>query len=250
MGEYELYHHGVKGQKWGIRRTAAQLGHRVAKAGKAAGKTVAKAGKATGKFAGKQASKAGKAVVATVKEKHAENKEKRYYKKLHKKKLSQMTDKEIGDLTKRVQQEANLKDAKYESRVQNARKFYNNVAKQPVNDIISKYAQAAIQDAFKDTSKQNTSNEATQGKDVENTTIQGKKPPSLRDRIRNRNTSGKTNSGGDIEFEVVSEPKKKKDNPVIIRHETTPQPAAADSKAFDDYFESEVRKEAARRKKR
>lgn len=29
MGEYnELYHHGIKGQKWGVRRTAAQLGHR------------------------------------------------------------------------------------------------------------------------------------------------------------------------------------------------------------------------------
>lgn len=28
MGEYnELYHHGVKGQKWGIRRTPVQLGH-------------------------------------------------------------------------------------------------------------------------------------------------------------------------------------------------------------------------------
>ena len=25
--EYELYHHGVKGMKWGVRRTAAQLGH-------------------------------------------------------------------------------------------------------------------------------------------------------------------------------------------------------------------------------
>lgn len=24
---YELYHHGIKGMKWGIRRTAAQLGH-------------------------------------------------------------------------------------------------------------------------------------------------------------------------------------------------------------------------------
>lgn len=28
MDENELYHHGVKGQKWGVRRTAAQLGHK------------------------------------------------------------------------------------------------------------------------------------------------------------------------------------------------------------------------------
>ena len=27
----ELYHHGIKGMKWGIRRTPAQLGHRPAK---------------------------------------------------------------------------------------------------------------------------------------------------------------------------------------------------------------------------
>ena len=27
MPDYELYHYGVKGMKWGVRRTAAQLGH-------------------------------------------------------------------------------------------------------------------------------------------------------------------------------------------------------------------------------
>ena len=27
MPEHELYHHGIKGMKWGVRRTAAQLGH-------------------------------------------------------------------------------------------------------------------------------------------------------------------------------------------------------------------------------
>ena len=29
MSDYVLYHHGVKGMKWGIRRTPAQLGHKV-----------------------------------------------------------------------------------------------------------------------------------------------------------------------------------------------------------------------------
>lgn len=31
MSEYELYHHGIKGMKWGIRRTKKQLGHKVSK---------------------------------------------------------------------------------------------------------------------------------------------------------------------------------------------------------------------------
>lgn len=29
--EQELYHHGIKGMKWGIRRTPAQLGHKIFK---------------------------------------------------------------------------------------------------------------------------------------------------------------------------------------------------------------------------
>lgn len=142
-GEYELYHHGVLGQKWGVRRTAAQLGHRVTKAaktaGKAVGKGVSKAGKA-----------AKKAAVAKVKQVHADNKEKRYYRKLHKKKLSRMTDKEIKDLTDRLKKEASYKDANYEQKVQNARKFYQNVAKQPINTFLATYSSAAVKKMFDD----------------------------------------------------------------------------------------------------
>lgn len=128
MTNYELYHHGIKGQKWGVRRTAAQLGHRVAGAAKTTSKTI-----------GKRVSKVGKttknAAVTKIKKTISAEKEKRYYKKLHKKKLSRMTDQEIADLTKRVKNEASLKDAKYESRIQNARKFYKTVAQQPVNSF-------------------------------------------------------------------------------------------------------------------
>jgi len=211
MGDYELYHHGIKGQKWGVRRTAAQLGHRVAnaasKAGKATGKALSKAGKATGKFAKKEATKAKKAAVASAKQHFKEEKEKRYYNKLHKKKLSQMTDKEIADLTKRVKAEAGLKDAKYESRMQNARKFYNNVAKEPLKTVTTVYAKEAAKKMF--------------GDDDDG----GKKEKEQKPKNQN-NTSNKDNDVA-VDF-TVEKPKASKkpkkgsanpyNNPVIIRH--------------------------------
>lgn len=167
MTEYELYHHGIKGQKWGIIRTAAQLGHRVASAASKTGKVLykgaVKAGKATGKAVGKGATAAKKAAVAKAKQSYKEHKEKKYYEKLHKKKLSQMTDKEIADLTKRVKVEAQLKDAKYESRVQNARKFYQNVAKQPVNTFLATYSSKALEKAFKDDGNKSNDNNDNNG---------------------------------------------------------------------------------------
>lgn len=149
MNDYELYHHGVKGQKWGVRRTAAQLGHRVAGAAKAAGKAV-------GKGASKAGKSAKKAAVNKIKQAVAEKKEKRYYEKLHKKKLSNMTDKEIKDLTDRVKREASLKDAKYEMRAQNARKFYKNVAQQPINEFAKQYGKELAKSMFPENQKQDS----------------------------------------------------------------------------------------------
>lgn len=41
-----LSHHGIKGQKWGVRRTPEQLGHKIARVGRfAGGGRVAKSGK-------------------------------------------------------------------------------------------------------------------------------------------------------------------------------------------------------------
>ena len=139
MTDYELYHHGIKGQKWGVRRTAAQLGHRVAGAAKIAGKAIEKGASKAGRGMSKAGKTAKKAAATKIKKAVADEKEKRYYEKLHKKKISQMTDKEISDLTKRVKVEASLKDAKYESRVQNARKFYKNVAEKPINSFANTY---------------------------------------------------------------------------------------------------------------
>lgn len=174
MTEYELYHHGIKGQKWGVRRTAAQLGRRAAGAANKTGKVLYKSAKTAGKAVGRGTAKAGKAAkkaaIAKVKQVHAENKEKRYYNKLHKKKLSQMTDKEIKDLTDRVKREASLKDAKYESRVQNARKFYKNVAQQPVNTFLATYSRKAIESMFDEKSGNDNDNSSSSSKEKSSST--------------------------------------------------------------------------------
>lgn len=153
MGDYELYHHGVKGQKWGVRRTAAELGRRAGTSIKKtlsknvsdtkAGKAISRGAKNFRKAASEKAQKAAK-----------DYKEKAYYRNLKNKKISDMTDKELTDLTNRVKKESALKDAKYEGRVQNARKFYNTVAKQPVNTLCATYTKEAVKKAFGDDKKE------------------------------------------------------------------------------------------------
>jgi hypothetical protein len=294
MNNYELYHHGVKGMKWGVRRTAAQLGH------SPAAKKASAAGKKFGKFVGKQATKAKKAAVTKVKRDYKEYREKKYYQKLHKKKLSQMTDKEIKDLTKRVQQETILKDAKYEMRTRNARKFYNEVAKQPVNSFATTFgtqlAKKIVEDMGKETKAvSSTESAASAAKTVMDAISQNR-----------QNRQSKKNSV-DVSVEVVNEPPKKstlkqpsylerslasqkqaegrmraeswtndfnstKNTSTSDRYfdtlsrETTGRsttrrptanfgegnrvtPSTNSNKAFDDYFESEVRKEERRRRR-
>lgn len=80
MSDYELYHYGVKGMKWGIRRTAAQLGHVVKKG----------------------ARKAKDAIDAKRAEKKAE--------KLRRKPLSKLTDAELKERIQRLQLEKNAAD--------------------------------------------------------------------------------------------------------------------------------------------
>ena len=237
-GEYELYHHGVLGQKWGVRRTAAQLGRRVAGAASKTGKVLYKGTKATGKAVGKGASKVGKAAkkaaVAKVKKTVAETKEKNYYKKLKKKKLSQMTDKEIEDLTKRVKTEASLKDAKYESRVQNARKFYKNVAQQPINTFLATYSKKAIESMFDDKSDGDNGDGGNKQETKKNEG--GSKPKKQK------------NSPSNIEVEVTTEGPKKSSGKGIKAQKMGKRERSESKKAFDDYFESEVLKEQERRK--
>lgn len=73
----ELYHYGVKGMKWGIRRTAAQLGHKVASGAKK--------------------------VATAAKEAHAKRKEVKKTQKAASKPLSEMSNEELRAMKERLQ---------------------------------------------------------------------------------------------------------------------------------------------------
>ena len=98
----ELYHHGVKGMKWGIRRTPAQLGHTTgSKKKKSAGSDV----KSFVKKTGSKAADAIKNHRAASKQKKVAKEEAKQQKKARKKKLSEMSDDELRQRIARLELE-------------------------------------------------------------------------------------------------------------------------------------------------
>ena len=93
----ELYHYGVKGMKWGIRRSPAQLGH----------KTGTKKKKKSGTLA-----KAGKKVAESAKKAYSDHRERKRVKKLMKKKPSKMTNDELNEYINRMNLERAAKQAR------------------------------------------------------------------------------------------------------------------------------------------
>lgn len=73
----ELYHHGIKGMKWGVRRTAAQLGHKIASGAKKA--------------------------AAAANEAHEKRKEVKAKQKAASKPLSEMSNEELKAMKERLQ---------------------------------------------------------------------------------------------------------------------------------------------------
>lgn len=90
----ELYHYGVKGMKWGIRRSPAQLGH----------KTGTKKKKKSGIV------DAAKKMVANHKQKKVAKAETERQKKLKKKKISEMSDDELRERIARLELEKRYRD--------------------------------------------------------------------------------------------------------------------------------------------
>lgn len=141
----ELCHYGVKGMKWGIRRTPAQLGHDVSKKMKKAAGSAATA-------VGTAAKKAGTAISTSVKNrratKAAEKAEKAKIKKVNKTKkkpLSEMSNDEIKEIVERLRLEQQYNQLQ-PKKTSLGEKFVNeilvptamNAAKQSLNAAVNK----------------------------------------------------------------------------------------------------------------
>lgn len=119
MRDDELVHYGVKGMKWGVRRTAAQLGH--------ATKSVAKK------------------AASSVKDSYAKRKERKETEKAakvrKKKKVKDMTDEELRYHISRMELEKTYLDLKKQTAPQRSKgsKFVENVLTKSGDNIATQF---------------------------------------------------------------------------------------------------------------
>lgn len=119
----ELYHYGVKGMKWGIRRTPAQLGH----------KTGSKKKKSTGSDVKSFVKKTGSKAANAIKNHRAASKQKKAAKqeakRAKKKPISEMSDEELRRRVQRLQLEQQYRQLSPQ-KISAGRAFINVVGKQ------------------------------------------------------------------------------------------------------------------------
>ena len=123
-----LYHHGVKGQKWGVRRSAEQL----ASAARKAGRTVAGARESA------RERRAKKIAADFDKGKRSGRRGK---------KLSVMSDEELQRQIKRLEMEQKY-TALTSSKTENGKKFVNDVLKETGKDVVKQYTKKGMEKAI------------------------------------------------------------------------------------------------------
>lgn len=151
----ELYHHGIKGMKWGIRRTPTQLGHKpsggsdnltkarikaIKGAANAKTKRIAEAGKRQAKI--DKAKEKANAKIAKAESKYKINKEEH-----NSKPISEMTDQEIRDKITRIRLEMELKSLQPEQ-VSKGKRFVQSVGKDVVGPAARDAGKRILTDFF------------------------------------------------------------------------------------------------------
>lgn len=153
MDENELYHHGIKGMKWGVRRTDAQLGHKTASSGSSTKKKITSGGKKASAIASKtlsslkdkiEAGKKARAAAAAKKEAEAQKKAEESAKKIDPKKpVKQMTDTELREKINRLRMEKEYKDLLNSTRNEKVKKgseFASTILKDSGKEILTQVA--------------------------------------------------------------------------------------------------------------
>lgn len=113
---YEFAHHGIKGQKWGVRRTAAQLGHVVSSGAKKVGNST-------------------KSVTNKVSKSLSESKER---KKRNSKNMKKWSDEELKKNIERLEMEKRYKDVVMSTKkpqMIKARKWVSDIMGESITNV-------------------------------------------------------------------------------------------------------------------
>lgn len=146
MNEY-LMHYGIKGMKWGVRRTPAQLGHR----SREIGAMVKKHAKVIGAHASNAASKAATAIRESAKAAAMQKTNQKA-----KKRARDMTDDELNTALKRLrlEDEYNRLMSQQSDREKSAVKsFVNKYASSALSQIADKAVTKAVNKIFEEPEK-------------------------------------------------------------------------------------------------
>lgn len=141
----ELYHYGVKGMKWGIRRSPAQLGHT----------TGTKKRKKSSSNAAETVKRGAKKVASAVSSKVSQARAKRIAQKLHdeevkktqsnkKKKISELTDDELRERIARMELEQRYRSLSPQKQSA-GKKFISTVGNQVVGPAVTNVARDYLQ---------------------------------------------------------------------------------------------------------
>lgn len=142
MEDKKLYHHGIKGMKWGVRRTKAQLGYKTSPKKKNSSSNddnaVVKTAKRAGKAIGKAASDANARHKERKEEQRRTKEARARNERLKNKPISDMTDEELRQKIQRIQLENQYRSLN-PKKVSAGEKF----AKTVINDVIAPAAKNA-----------------------------------------------------------------------------------------------------------